>query len=162
VAAAVACGINFPLQFRLPEDGLSGMMIVTTQSSFRREGHPVSVSHSVLGPSSSDAGAAGNEGTEDVGISGLLGMLESVTDPRSPRGKRHALAFVLAVSVVATLAGAENHREIASHAADMPQRLAPEPHTGTISPEKRELHQRDHRIGLPRPDAGTPVHGYLA
>jgi predicted transposase YbfD/YdcC len=83
----------------------------------------VSVSHSVLSPSSSHAGAAGNEGAEDADISGLLGMLESVADPRSPRGKRHALAFVLAVSVVATLAGAENYREIASHAADMPQPL---------------------------------------
>jgi len=83
----------------------------------------MSVSHSVPGPSSPDVGTAGNEGAEDADVSGLLGMLASVTDPRSPRGKRHALAFVLAVSVVATLAGAENYREIASHAADMPQPL---------------------------------------
>jgi len=47
-------------------------------------------------------------------------MLAVVTDPRSPRGKRHALEFVLAVCVVAALAGAKNYREIASHAADMP------------------------------------------
>ena len=83
----------------------------------------MSVSHSVHGPSSHDAGTAGHDGSEDMDISGLLGMLESVTDPRSPRGKRHELAFVLAVSVVAMLAGAKNYREIAGHAADMPQPL---------------------------------------
>jgi hypothetical protein len=83
----------------------------------------VSVSHSVPGPSSPDVGAAGNERAEDADISGLLEMLASVADPRCPRGKQHALAFVLAVSVVATLAGAENYRKIASHAADLPQPL---------------------------------------
>jgi predicted transposase YbfD/YdcC len=48
-------------------------------------------------------------------------MLASITDPRSPQGIQHALVFVLAVCVVATLAGARNYREIASHAADIPQ-----------------------------------------
>src|SRR6266566_2057696 len=81
--------------------------------TFRREGHPVSVLHFIPGPSSPDAGAALNEGGEDPDISGLLDMLESVTDPRSPRGKRHALTFVLAICVVATLAGAKGYREIA-------------------------------------------------
>ena len=40
----------------LPEDGLlfSGMMVVSTQTSILREGHPVSVSHSACGPSSGD------------------------------------------------------------------------------------------------------------
>ena len=37
----------------------------------------------------------------------LLGMLASVTDPRSPQGIQHILEFVLAVCVVAMLAGAE-------------------------------------------------------
>jgi hypothetical protein len=50
-------------------------------------------------------------------------MLASVTDPRSPQGIQHALEFVLAVCVVATLAGAKNYREIAGHAADIPQPL---------------------------------------
>ena len=50
-------------------------------------------------------------------------MLASVTDPRSPQGIQHTLEFVLAVCVVATLAGAKNYREIASHAADIPQLL---------------------------------------
>ncbi len=83
----------------------------------------MSVLHFIPGPSSPDAGAALNEGGEDPDISGLLDMLESVTDPRSPRGKRHALTFVLAICVVATLAGAKGYREIASHAADMPRPL---------------------------------------
>ena len=33
---------------------------------------------------------------------------------------------------------------------------------GLFRLKKRELHQGNHRMGLPRPDAGTPVHDYLA
>lgn len=86
----------------------------------------MSFSHSACGPSSPDACdacAARNEGAEDADISSLLGMLASVTDPRSPQGIQHMLEFVLAVCVVAMLAGAKNYREIAGHAADIPQRL---------------------------------------
>ena len=65
----------------------------------------------------------GMRAAEDADISSLLGMLASVTDPRSPQGIQHALEFVLAVCVVAMLAGAKNYREIAGHAADIPQHL---------------------------------------
>ena len=81
----------------------------------------MSFSHSACRPSSPGARAAGNAGAEDADISSLLRMLASITDPRSPQGIQHALVFVLAVCVVATLAGARNYREIASHAADIPQ-----------------------------------------
>ena len=50
-------------------------------------------------------------------------MLASVPDPRSPQGMQYSLEFILAVCVVATLAGAANYRELGSHAADMPQEL---------------------------------------
>ncbi len=50
-------------------------------------------------------------------------MLGSVGDPRKPRGRQYPLAFVLAVCVVATLAGAKNYTEIARRARDMPQPL---------------------------------------
>jgi len=83
----------------------------------------MSLSHSACGPSSPGACATGNESAEDADISSLLGMLESVADPRSPQGIQHTLKFVLAASVVAMLAGAKNYREIASHAADIPQPL---------------------------------------
>ena len=83
----------------------------------------MSVSHSACGPSSPDADATGNESAGNADISSLLGMLASVTDPRSPQGIQHALVFVLAVCVVAMLASAKNYREIAGHAADMPQSL---------------------------------------
>ena len=66
----------------------------------------MSFSHSAGSPSSLNARAAGNAGTEDADISGLLRMLASVTDPRSPQGIQHALGFMLAVCVVAMLAGA--------------------------------------------------------
>lgn len=64
-----------------------------------------------------------NEATEDEDVSGLLNMLASIPDPRSPRGKRYPLEFVLAVCVVAMLAGARNYTEIARHAADIPAPL---------------------------------------
>src|SRR5712671_1666546 len=99
------------------------MMFVTTRTPILREGHPVSFSHSAGSPSSLNARAAGNAGTEDADISSLLRMLASVTDPRSPQGIQHALGFMLAVCVVAMLAGAGNYREIAGHAADIPQPL---------------------------------------
>ena len=83
----------------------------------------MSFSHSACSPSSPDACAAGDEGAEDADISSLLGTLASVTDPRSPQGIQHILEFVLAVCVVAMLAGAKNYREIAGHAADIPQPL---------------------------------------
>lgn len=83
----------------------------------------MSFCHSASGPSSPDACAAGNEGHEDAGISCLLSMLKSVPDPRSPQGIQHALVFMLAACVVAALAGARNYREIAGHAADVPQPL---------------------------------------
>lgn len=74
-------------------------------------------------PSSHNAIAARDENPGDADISGLLGRLASVLDPRSPHGKQHLLEFILAVCVVATLAGARNYQEIARHAADMPQPL---------------------------------------
>ena len=83
----------------------------------------MSSSHSACSPSSPDAGAAGNDGAEDADISSLLCMLAAVTDPRSPQGIQHLLQFVLAVCVVAMLAGAKNYREIASYAADICQSL---------------------------------------
>ncbi len=83
----------------------------------------MSVSHSAPGPSSANAIAAGNENPEDTDISGLLSILASVLDPRSRHGKQHQLEFILAVCVVAILAGARNYQEIARQAADMPQPL---------------------------------------
>ena len=83
----------------------------------------MSLSHSACDQSSPGACAARNESAEDADISGLLSMLASVTDPRSPQGIQHALQFVLAVCVVAMLAGAKNYREIAGQAADIPRPL---------------------------------------
>jgi predicted transposase YbfD/YdcC len=62
----------------------------------------------------------------DADISSLLGMLGSIGDPRKERGKQHALVFVLAVCVVAVLAGAKGYSEIARKARDMTQPLLAE------------------------------------
>lgn len=56
-------------------------------------------------------------------ISSLLEMLEQVPDRRKPRGKQYRLSFILAVSLVATLAGASSFRQIRDQVADLPQPL---------------------------------------
>lgn len=55
----------------------------------------------------------------DADISSLLEMLGTIEDPRKENGKQHALEFVLAVCVVAALAGAKGYSEIARRARDM-------------------------------------------
>ncbi len=100
----------------------TGRWLLPHKLSPAREGHPVLFSHYCCAPSSSDPGT-GNADAENADISSLLEMLGTVRDPRDRRGKQHALAFVLAVCVVATLAGAKNYAEIARRARDMPQPL---------------------------------------
>jgi hypothetical protein len=67
-------------------------------------------------------GAAG-ESTDlaDARISELLDMLRQVPDFRAERGREYDLWFILAVCVVATLAGARNSREIATVASGICQ-----------------------------------------
>jgi hypothetical protein len=55
--------------------------------------------------------------------SGLLEMLEQVQDLRKARGKVYRLSFILAVALVATLAGASSFRQVHSQVVDMPQSL---------------------------------------
>jgi hypothetical protein len=55
----------------------------------------------------------------------LLRHLERVPDPRCRRGRRHPLAYVLALAACAVLAGARSLTAIAEWAADLPRdRLA--------------------------------------
>lgn len=63
------------------------------------------------------------DGERECDLSGLLEMLEQVPDPRKSRGKMYRLSFVLAVSLVATLAGASGFRQIRDQVADIPQSL---------------------------------------
>jgi predicted transposase YbfD/YdcC len=56
-------------------------------------------------------------------LSSLLEMLGQVPEPRKPRGKVYQLSFILAVVLVAKLAGASNFRQIRDQVADMPQSL---------------------------------------
>jgi hypothetical protein len=83
----------------------------------------VSFWHSACSTSSPDARAVRKEKPEEPGISALLCMLGSVPDPRGSKGRQYPLEYVLAVCVVAMLAGAKSYAEIARHAADMPQPL---------------------------------------
>jgi predicted transposase YbfD/YdcC len=66
---------------------------------------------------------AGDSAGQECDISGLLEMLGTVTDRRSRRGRIYGLAFVLAVSLVAVLAGATNFRQIRDQVTDLPQSL---------------------------------------
>jgi hypothetical protein len=71
--------------------------------------------------SSSSADSAG--GGEEFDIAGLLEMLGRVKDRRSRQGRVYGLVFLLAVSLVAVLAGASNFRQIADQVAELPQSL---------------------------------------
>lgn len=59
----------------------------------------------------------------DVTTASLLKALRRVTDRRKSRGKIYELVFILAISLVAVLAGASNFREIGDQVADFPQSL---------------------------------------
>lgn len=74
-------------------------------------------------PQSNCACPASGESGLDADISSLLEMLGAIGDPRKEKGKQHPLAFVLAVCVVAALAGAKGYSEIARKARDMTQPL---------------------------------------
>jgi predicted transposase YbfD/YdcC len=63
------------------------------------------------------------DGGLECDLSGLLGMLAQVPDPRSCQGKVYELSFLLAVTLVAKLAGASGFRQIGDQVADLPQSL---------------------------------------
>lgn len=65
----------------------------------------------------------GGVGEQECDISGLLNVVGKVKDRRGRRGRVYELAFILAVSVVAVLAGASNFRQISDQVADFPQSL---------------------------------------
>lgn len=69
------------------------------------------------------AGAAEDLEIEEADLSALLHMLGAVTEFRKEKGRQYALAFILAVCVVAALAGARNYREIATIASSISQRM---------------------------------------
>jgi len=61
--------------------------------------------------------AAECENLPDADISELLSLLRQVPEFRAKRGREYDLGFILAVCVLATLAGAKNYREIATVAS---------------------------------------------
>lgn len=65
----------------------------------------------------------GHDQAVDENAARLLEMLRQVKDFRADRGKVYDLPFVLAVALVATLAGATGYRQIGRRAADLPQGL---------------------------------------
>ena len=69
------------------------------------------------------AGSGDAEEIKNADISELLKMLASVLDFRRKKGREYRLSFILAVCLVAVLAGAKNYREIATVAAHIPQRM---------------------------------------
>lgn len=65
----------------------------------------------------SDGPRADHANFPDADISELLDMLRQVPEFRAEKGREYDLSFILAVCVVATLAGAKNSREIATVAS---------------------------------------------
>lgn len=72
-------------------------------------------------PGASAGPGADYEDFPDADISELLDMLRQVPEFRAERGREYDLSFILAVCVVATLAGAKNSREIATVASGICQ-----------------------------------------
>jgi predicted transposase YbfD/YdcC len=85
----------------------------------------VSFCHHAFCSSIWDSGSAqGKQCAEfrDADISELMEMLAGIPEFRGTKGREYALGFILAVCVVATLAGAKNYREIATVADGISQR----------------------------------------
>jgi predicted transposase YbfD/YdcC len=85
----------------------------------------VSFCHHACCSSIRDSGARQGEQDEefrDADISELMEMLAGIREFRGAKGREYALSFILAICVVATLAGAKNYREIATVAAGISQR----------------------------------------
>jgi predicted transposase YbfD/YdcC len=93
-------------------------MEIAEVNIFKTEGHRVSVCHGLSSLSNAD-----NSTGQEYDISGLLETLGRVKDRRSRRGRIYGLAFLLAASLVAVLAGATNFRQISDQIADLPQSL---------------------------------------
>jgi len=74
------------------------------------------------------------------GKGGLLAALACVPDNRDPHGKRHSLAFILAIAACAVLAGMRGYHQVADFAAALPaealRRLGarPQESTGKLRP----------------------------
>jgi predicted transposase YbfD/YdcC len=102
-----------------------GKLLVTTQVILREKAIRVSFCHHACCSSIRGARATqGKQGDEfrDADISELMEMLAEIPEFRGAKGREYALSFLLAVCVVATLAGAKNYREIATVAAGISQR----------------------------------------
>jgi len=85
----------------------------------------VSFCHHACCPSIWEATAGKGEQREelrDADTPELMEMLSGVREFRGVKGREYALTFILAVCVVALLAGARNYREIATVAAGISQR----------------------------------------
>jgi hypothetical protein len=102
-----------------------GKLQVTTQANFPEKAIRVSFCHHECCSSIRDVGAVQEkqgEELESADISELLEMLAEIPEFRGAQGREYALSFILAVCIVATLAGAKNYREIATVAAGICQR----------------------------------------
>ena len=66
---------------------------------------------------------AGPHGLDDAGCARLLGFLSRVTDSRDRRGRRYGLAYLLAIAVVAMMAGDGELASIGEWAAGAPAEL---------------------------------------
>jgi predicted transposase YbfD/YdcC len=95
-------------------------LLVAKQTVFQEKAIRASFCHHACCSSIRDVGAAQGKREEELdgaGVSELLEMLAAIPEFRGAQGREYTLSFILAVCIVATLAGAKNYREIATVAA---------------------------------------------
>jgi predicted transposase YbfD/YdcC len=71
----------------------------------------------------------------EADVPSLLRHLEQVPDPRDSRGRRHPMAYVLALAACAVLAGARSLTAIAEWAGDLPRDRLARTGARTLDPE---------------------------
>src|SRR5260370_7884362 len=100
----------------------SGRWLLRNNYRPERKGHHVTSCQSASAQSSRNPGEEPDY-LADADLSDLMNALRKIHDRRGKNGRQHELAFVLAVCVLATLAGATGFSEMARKARGLSRRL---------------------------------------
>src|SRR5260370_21405292 len=101
---------------------LCGRWVLGNNYRQERKGHQVTSCQAASAQSSRNPGEEPDY-LADADLSDLMNALRKIHDRRGKNGRQHELAFVLAVCVVAALAGAKGFSEMARKARGLSPRL---------------------------------------